>query len=166
MITKAIQCSAIAAFVVSAFCIPVAEGHGFGRSQAPAVLEGTWQVRITPRDCSTGEQFPQVAFDSLFTFAAGGTMTGTTANPSFQPGQRSPGHGYWERSGHSSYEAVFQAFVQFTGGNYTRGNQRVELNLDLLNADHWKADLLVAFTDPAGVPISNGCAAVVGARLV
>ena len=161
MITKAIACSAVAAFVVATVVVPAtASGH------RPASLEGTWQVRISPRNCSTGEQFPQFAFDSLFMFSAGGTMTETTANPTFQAGQRSPGLGYWERSGHSSYEAVFRAFVQFTGGNYTRGNQRVELDLDLLNADHLEADLLVAFTDPAGVPISNGCAAVVGARLV
>jgi len=164
MITKAIACSAVAAFVVATAAVN-ANGHGSDKPHGPASLEGTWQVRITPRNCSTGEQFPQVAFDSLFTFAAGGTMTETTANPSFQAGQRSPGLGYWERTGHSSYEAVFQAFVQFTGGNYTRGNQRVELDFELLDGDHWNANLAVAFTDPAGTPISNGCAAVIGVRL-
>jgi hypothetical protein len=103
----------------------------------------------------------------LVTFSSGGTLTETTANPNFQPGQRSPGHGYWVRSGRSSYEVVFQAFVQFTGGIYTRGTQRVEQDVDLLDADHWKSTAVIAFSDATGAPIPNsgGCATSVAVRL-
>ena len=92
-------------------------------------------------------------------------MTETTSNPRFLPGQRSIGLGYWERNGRHSYEVVFQAFVQFTGGNYTQGVQRVEQDIELVDADHWNSTAVVAFTDVAGAPVSAGCMRAVGVRM-
>ena len=168
MYIKAIVSSAIAALAVTMVAIPAAaDGHGYGRSQGPAALEGTWQVRIRPYICATGVPLPPAAeFVSMVSFAAGGTMTETTSNPFFMPGQRSIGLGFWERNGHSSYEVVFQAFVQFTGGNYTQGNQRVEQDIDMVDADHWNSTAVVEFTDLAGTPVPpSGCMRAVGARL-
>ena len=166
-ITRALACSAITALAISTVCGPAAaDDHGFGRSQAPALLEGTWQVRITPYDCATGVPLPPAAeFDSLNSFASGGTMTEANSNPRFLPGQRSIGLGYWERHGRSSYEAVFQAFVQFTGGNYTQGVQRVEQKIELMDADHWNSTAVVEFTDVAGAPLLSGCMRAVGVRM-
>jgi hypothetical protein len=158
--------AAVAVMVATAAGSAAAEGHGAGRSQEPAPLEGTWQVRIAPYVCATGVPLPpQAEFDSLVTFSAGGTMTETTANPRFLPGQRSIGLGNWERSGRSSYEIAFEAFVQFTGGNYTQGRQRVEQGLDMVDADHWNSTAVVAFSDTAGAPVSSGCMRAVGARM-
>jgi hypothetical protein len=159
MITRAIVCSAIAALAVSTVSGPAAaDDHG---------LEGTWQVRITPYVCATGVPLPPAAaIDSLMSFAAGGTMTETTSNPWFLPGQRSPGLGYWERNGHQSYEAVFQAYVPFTGGNYTQGTQRVVQDIDMVDAGHWNSTAVVAFTDLAGAPVPpSGCMRAVGVRM-
>jgi len=143
-----------------------ADDHGFGRFQAPTVLEGTWQVRIAPYICATGVPLPPAAeFVSLVSFASGGTMTETTSNPRFLPGQRSIGLGNWERNGRSSYEVAFQAFVQFTGGNYTQGTQRVEQGIDMVDADHWNSTAVVEFTDLAGAPVSSGCMRAVGVRM-
>lgn len=167
MITRAIVCSAIAALAVSMVSAPAAaDDHGFGLSQAPALLEGTWQVRITPYVCATGVPLPPAAeFDSLVSFASGGTMTETTSNPRFLPGQRSPGLGYWERSGRLSYETAFQAFVQFTGGNHTQGVQRVEQKIEFVDADHWNSTAVVEFSDVNGAPVSAGCMRAVGVRM-
>jgi hypothetical protein len=168
MNVRATLCSAVVALAVTAVTVPATADadHGFGRSQAPALLEGSWQVRITPYVCATGAPLPQFAFDSLVTIAAGGTLTETTANPGFQPGQRSPGHGYWERTGRNSYEIVFQAFVQFNGGNYTRGTQRVEQEVEMVDVDHWTSTAVVAFTDLAGAPVPpSGCMRAVGVRM-
>ena len=164
---KTTACSAIVALAVSAGSgYAAAEGHGFGRSQAPAPLEGAWQVRITPYVCSTGVPLPPpFEFDSLVTFASGGTMTETTSNTRFMPGQRSPGLGYWERTGRTSYEAAFRAYIQFTGGNYTQGAQRVDQDIDLVDADHWNSSAVVAFSDVAGAPVSSGCMRAVGVRM-
>jgi hypothetical protein len=160
--------SAVVALAISAAAgTAVADDHGYGRSQAPAKLEGTWQVRIAPYNCTTGVPAPPAAeFNSLVSFASGGTMTETTSNPRFLPGQRSVGLGYWERNGRSSYEVVFQAYVQFTGGNYTQGNQRVVQDIDMVDDDHWNSSAVVAFTDVAGNPVPpSGCMRATGVRM-
>jgi hypothetical protein len=165
---NAIVGSAVLALAVSTAAVPaVAEGQGYGRFQAPSALEGTWQVRIAPYICATGVPLPPSAeIVSLVSFASGGTMTETTSNPRFLPGQRSIGLGYWERSGRSTYEVVFQAFVQFTGGNYTQGAQRVEQAIDMVDADHFDSTAVVAFTDLAGAPVPpSGCMRAVGVRM-
>jgi hypothetical protein len=166
-ITRAIACSAITALAITTVCRPAAaDDHGFGRSQAPALLEGTWQARITPYDCATGVPLPpQFQFDSLNSFASGGTMNETTSNPRFQPGQRSPGLGYWERTGRQTYEAVIEAFVQFTAVNYTQGVQRIEQTIELVDDDHWNSTSVVEFSDVNGAPVSAGCMRAVGVRM-
>jgi hypothetical protein len=168
MITKALIGSAIVALAVLTAGPAAADGNDHGQFRAPAHLAGTWQARITPYVCGSNPivVFPERAFDSLFTFAAGGTMTETTAMPTFQPGQRSPGHGYWSRTDRRSYDAVFQAFVQSTAGPYTRGTQRVELEIDLIDADHLTSGLVVTFRDVQGVVVPpSGCATVVAVRM-
>jgi hypothetical protein len=166
IIIRAIVCSAVVALAVSTASGPAgAEGDGFGRSRAPALLEGAWQVQITPYICDTGVPVPPAAFNSLVMFSSGGTMTETTSNPRFLPGQRSIGLGSWERNDRASYEVVFQAFVQFTGGNYTQGTQHVEQEITLLDADHWNSTAVVSFSDVAGAPVSSGCMRAVGVRM-
>ena len=60
-------------------------------------LEGTWWVQVTAlTDCVS--HVPLMSFTALLTFAKGGTMTGTTTNPAFAIGQRSPDHGVWFRN--------------------------------------------------------------------
>jgi hypothetical protein len=163
---KPIVCSAALALAVTTAGPVVAESHGSDWSWAPAPLEGAWLVRIAPYVCATGVPLPpQAEFDSMVTFSAGGTMTETTANPRFLPGQRSIGLGNWERSGRSSYEIAFQAFVQFTGGNYTQGTQRVDQDIDMVDADHWNSTAAVAFSDITGAPVSSGCMRAVGVRM-
>ncbi len=152
---------ALALAIVS--CPAAADGDDLDKS---GNLVGSWRVNLTPYICSTGVPLPpQFSFDSLMTFHSGGTLTETTSNPSFQAGQRSPGLGYWKHTQRRSFEVVFEAFVQFTAGNYTRGRQRVEWDLDLVDADHWNLIGLVAFTDLAGAPISGGCVRAVGVRM-
>ncbi len=147
---------------------PAAAGDDdLDRYQSFGKIVGTWQVRITPYVCATGVPLPPAAeFDSMVSFAAGGTMTETTSNPRFLPGQRSIGLGYWERNGRQSYEIVFQAYVQFTGGNYTQGKQRIEQDIDMVDADHWNSTAVVLFTDVAGAPVPpSGCMRAVGVRM-
>jgi hypothetical protein len=168
MITKALIGSAIVAVAVSTASPVMADGNDHGQFPAPAFLQGSWQARITPYVCGSNPivSFPERAFDSMFTFAAGGTMTEATANSSFQPGQRGPGHGHWSRTDRRSYDAVFQAFVLSTAGPYTRGTQRVELEIDLVDADHLTSELVVTFRDlQGGVVPPGGCATVAAVRM-
>jgi hypothetical protein len=147
-----------------------ADGPAYGRSAAPAPLEGTWIVAVHPADCSTGLEIPGIPpFVSYLTFNRGGTMNEMTSNPFFEPGQRSPGFGVWERTGRTSYQYGWQAFIQFDGTSspYQRGYQRVDQTLELLTNDAWDSYGSVNFyagTPPVNVPPS-GCAHATGARM-
>lgn len=150
-----------------------ANGAPVGRSAAAAPLEGTWEVSITPYNCQTGVPVTSATFPARLSFQAGGTMTETNSNPSFQAGQRSAGLGYWERTGPASYHTVFQAYIHFTSTvvppavapRYTRGQQRVEQTLDLLDENHWSSSALVRFEDAAGAFLSEGCFNATAERL-
>jgi hypothetical protein len=152
----------------------VADGLNFGSTQAPSVLVGTWRVTTTPYNCITGQVFPQFARGSLITFGAGGTVVEGSANPDFQAGQRSSGHGYWEREGRLSFHAVFEAYILFTSvvtppattPRYVRGTQRLDHGIEIEDADHWSSDASVTFLDVAGTRVPpSGCAKAAGERL-
>jgi hypothetical protein len=147
----------------------LANGMQFGRSQAPAPLEGTWQIVVAPYVCSTGAAIPNAQFRSRVTFVAGGTLLETTSNPSFQPGQRGPGMGAWERVGRESYRVVFEAYVLFTSTTtpprYQRGEQRVEQYIEMDGTDAWTSTAGVFFRDDAGNSISSGCMRATGSRM-
>jgi hypothetical protein len=145
-----------------------ASASGFGRSVAPAPLEGTWLVAVHPADCSTGLEIPGIPpFISYITFNRGGTMIEMTSNPFFEPGQRGPGFGVWERTGRTSYQYGWQAFIQFDSERYQRGYQRIDQTLELLTNDEWDSYGSVNFyagTPPRNVPPS-GCAHATGSRM-
>lgn len=151
--------------------VAVANGNRLGHDRAPSALEGSWVVRITPYVCGSDPivSFPQVAVDSYLTFGAGGALLESTSNPRFAPGQRSAGLGYWERTGRSAYAAVFEAFIQFTGtppSPYVRGTQRVEQQIDLVDADHWTSVAVVIFRDEGGNQVPpSGCATAEAVRM-
>jgi hypothetical protein len=149
-----------------------ADGAPIGRSAAASPLEGSWNVVLTPYDCVTGAPLTFATFRSRISFAAGGPMTETTFNPSFQPGQRSPGLGFWERTGSNTYHTVFEAYIYFTSPTtppapprYTRGHQRVDQSLEMVDADHWTSTALVSFTDVGDNPVSSGCVNATGVRM-
>ncbi len=174
MNTKTILLSSISALTLSGVSAPVAAHEvANDRSESPSQLEGAWRVTITPYVCATGELLPAFAIDSYMTFGARGTLAETTSNTRFQPGQRSPGHGFWERTGPSTYRAVFQAFVQFTSvvtpptpPRYVRGTQRVDQGIELIDNDHWESVAAVSFFDTGGTLVPpSGCAVAAAVRM-
>lgn len=151
----------------------VADDVSFDSTQAPSLMVGTWRVTTTPYNCTTGQVFPQFARLSLLTFGAGGTLVEGSANPDFQPGQRSSGHGYWTREGRLSFRAVFEGFILFTSvvtppatPRYVRGSSRLEHGIEMQDADHWSSYATVTFLDVAGTPVPpSGCAQATGERM-
>jgi hypothetical protein len=164
--------SAVAMMVVMASAGPAA-AHDFGRSWAntPSQLQGTWEVTIIPYNCATGVD-SQTSIKAYHTFTAGGTMVEATSGVTFQPGQRAPGLGFWERTGWRSYRSVFQAFVLFDSPSsapppqYKRGLQRFDQGIEIQDDDHWTSDALVTFEDTAGATVPpSGCAHVSAERM-
>jgi hypothetical protein len=141
-----------------------AHGHEF-RS---ASLTGTWRVQVTTYNCSSGIENP--AFPAFLTFAADGTLVETTANPAFVAGQRSPGHGFWDRTGHNSWRAVSEAFLLFSSAAHgpfpglAQGVQRLEQNIEFAGPDRISSEATVEFLDASGTVTLSGCARAVGTR--
>lgn len=169
--------AAVATFALAAQPLAAtADGMAFGRSQAPAPLEGTWIVTIRPIVCATGADVPVPPAPppvvSMLTFAHGGTMTEATSNPAFAPGQRGPGHGYWERTGRTSYRFVMQAFINTANATYQAGHQRIEQNVEMHSNDDWTSSGPVQFFNvfdlalsPGLLPYRSGCARASGVRM-
>lgn len=173
MNTKTILMSCITALTLSgASALVAAHGVGHGPTK-PSRLEGAWRVTVTPYVCATGELLTAAATGTYMTFGARGTLAETTSHTSFQPGQRSPAHGYWERTGPGTYRAVFEAFILFTSvvtppavPRYTRGKQRADHGIELVDRDHWKSVATVSFFDTAGTQVPpSGCAVAEAVRM-
>ena len=75
-------------------------------------LKGSWDVRVTARDCETGTPIPFIpVFPAIITYDQGGTMEETDLGG---PGLvRLPGHGVWRRQSGRQYSAAFR-FLNFS----------------------------------------------------
>lgn len=129
-------------------------------------LEGTWRVRVTTRDCTSGT--PLMSFAAMLTFAQGGTMTGTTSAPLFRPGQRSSDHGVWTRTRGNEYSAVSEAFILFDSPApplpLHRGTQRIAQTITMGGSDTFESDAAVEFRDETGALVLSLCATAEGSR--
>ena len=151
-----------------------AEGRGVGRSDALALLKGSWEATIYPYNCTTGAEAPAQFWNfSYLTFGRGGTLLETTSIPRFLPGMRSAGHGQWERTGRTSNEAVLQAFIQFDTNppatppnpTYVHGSQRIEQVIEMVDDDRCTSVAEIRFRKEDGTPASSGCAKAEAVRM-
>jgi hypothetical protein len=141
-----------------------AQGAPVGPSAAQAALQGTWNVLMTPYDCTTGQTFPAATFKRRLAFSSGGTLAEANFNATFQTGQRSAGLGTWERTGPATYRAVTEAYVFFTTPRYARGLHRIDETINLTDTDHYVGSGRVEFTDEQGNVGITGCFNTVGQR--
>lgn len=152
------------------------DGVAYGRSPAPAPLEGTWIVKIRPVFCSgpsAGEYVPGTTpFTSHMTFGRGGTLVEATSNPNLGAGKRTSGQGWWERTGQTSYQFAMEAFLIEPSAPYQTGLQRIEQTLELHTNDDWTSTGPVRFfttfdlNDAPGLaPYRGGCARASGVRM-
>jgi hypothetical protein len=141
-------------------------------------LQGTWRVTAQPFVCGTDTKIGH-PFTSLLTFAQGGTLSESTGNPAFLPGQRTPGLGVWSRTGSRHFKAVFEGGILFdstappylllnppppSSPNFHRGSQRISQTF-IVNGDELASDGTVQFLDPSGKVLSKLCASSTGQRL-
>lgn len=158
----------------------VANGMTYWNFQAPARLEGTWVVTIRPIYCSGPNAGADVVLPtgpvdpvtSHLTFGRGGTLVETTSNPALGAGKRSSGHGWWERTGRTSYQFAVQAFLVDPLPPYVSGLQRIEQTIELHTNDEWTSSGPVNFYDvfdinvtPAPKAYRSGCARASGVRM-
>ena len=103
-------------------------------------LQGVWMVDVTLRNCTTGAALGP-PFHSLVTFQDGGTISEGTASPSFAPGQRSAGHGTWNKQDDGTFLQKMIALIVFDTNPpvppvFFAGWQTVTHTVQLIDADH------------------------------
>ena len=134
------------------------------QSASARSLEGAWWVTVTLYDCNTGVKRPP--FTSMLLFSRGGSVTETTQNPAFAPGQRSVGIGTWKHSDSETFSATDTAFIQFTAGPFQMGTQRLVHSISLNNdGNEWTDEASVQFFNVSGSLIMQGCATASATRL-
>jgi hypothetical protein len=161
---KVVRSLAVGTVLLLGAAAAQAQNAPVGSSAAQAALQGTWNVRMTPYECSTGETYTFAAFWRRLGINSGGTLSEANFNPTFQPGQRSSGLGSWERTGPKTYRALTEAYVFFTTPRYARGFQRIDETINLKDADHYAGSGRVEFTDEQGNVGITGCFNTVGER--
>ena len=136
------------------------------------VLEGTWRVDVTPRNCISGDEIPGAAFKALITFAKGGTLNATTTNAQFLPpagAKLSNDYGVWQRVGDHTFNTVSEFFV-FNSSGVWLGTHRLTRTIEIADADTYSQTVTGAFLAPDGIsPLPgfppNVCSTGVGHRL-
>jgi hypothetical protein len=136
------------------------------QSEAAATgMVGTWRVQVSVINCSTGQTVGP-RFSSLLTFGRGGTLSGTTRNPAFQPGQRTSDFGFWRQTGSNTYSADSEAFLLFTSSAppvFQAGTQRIVQSITL-SGDSFDSVAITRFYDTAGTLLTSGCARAIATR--
>jgi hypothetical protein len=136
--------------------------------QGKSDLTGVWRVTITPRNCDTGMPIPIAAFEALFTFHKGGTMSvwvpwtvGATMVT-----MRSPVHGLWRREhGRNDYafKIVHLRYNLATGVFLGRQESSAILELGE-NGNEFATDSSTVVFDATGTAVAQSCANSVGIR--
>jgi hypothetical protein len=130
-------------------------------------IEGAWRVTVTQKVCETGMPIG-LSFQSLLIFSGGGTLSGTTANTAFMPGQLTGAFGAWSQDRGHGYSAVSEAFVIFSAGPFTQGSQILRHSISLMDGGNTFNDVAsLQFYDVHGNPLlpAPGCATAIGQRL-
>lgn len=146
--------------VTSTVCTPnlIAQSQ-----QASAGLVGAWSVSVTLTDCNGNVKG---TFPSMLLFSRGGTLTETTFNPAFLPGQRSTGLGVWSLNDNGTYSASDVAFILYTAGIFTAGTQEITHTITLSSdASSWSDSAQVSFYSLDHTLLRSACATANAVRL-
>jgi hypothetical protein len=102
-------------------------------------------------------------FQSLVTFAQGGTLTSVTTGGT--PALRTTGLGTWEKAGGHEFAAVTMVFL-FSPAGVWSATQRITNTFEIgTNRDELMGTTEVNFFDTNGNVTSTLCATVLGRRL-
>lgn len=104
-------------------------------------------------------------FHALLALAHGGTLSGASSSPVFQPGQFSAGFGVWRQTGRRTYSALSDAFILFSGGPFPAGRQEIRHSIHVSDdGNRFTDDASINYFDvndlpaPPQAPLIPGCA--------
>lgn len=123
-------------------------------------FEGTWNVRVTLRNCLTGDEIR--SFDSVTTFMSGGTLMDSTSG--IPQALKTPGQGVWSHKTGNKYGFSFKSFSFDPTGNYTGWTViRQEAVLNLRGTAYESKGTSEVYT-PNGILVFTGCSTTTAAR--
>lgn len=125
-------------------------------------LEGGWRLRVTVRDCITGQPL-RPTFSAVFTFAKGGAATGITAGQ--LPSLFTPQLGVWRHTQGHNYTAVTDGFLFSTAGALMATHRFMRAIQVSDDGDSFTDQIALQILDPAGNPIGTGCGSTVARRM-
>jgi hypothetical protein len=124
-------------------------------------IQGTWLVTVSQQPCGAGAD-KAVEFQSILTFADGGTMSEDTANKAFEPGQRGAGQGSWSYEGKHTFSAKSVALIKWdttktpktplSAPIFQKGTQIITQTITFQPGDPnaWSSKATVEFLNSAG----------------
>jgi len=163
-------CKALFTLVITGVCFFSLVGTALAQTEdwdfAARRLEGSWTVQVTQRNCQTGDAIG-APFFSLLTFARGGTLVESTANPMFFPAVRGPGHGVWSHSGLGlhNFRAVSTAFITSNGVLVKTQTITQKIEMGANPNSFTTPSASVVFVPAGGGPTITGCATATGTRI-
>ena len=157
----------VAVGVIVAALVMIASVAGSAQDKdAPAVsgggrLDGSWNVRVTIRNCQTGD--PIRSFDSVTQFMQGGTLIDSTSG--IPQALKTPGEGIWEHTVGSGYRFKFRSFTFDAAGNYT-GYTIIQHTAAMASSgDDYESAGTVEIYTPNGTLVGNGCSTTTASRM-
>ena len=126
-------------------------------------LAGSWDVRVTARDCESGAPIPFIPiFPALMTYEQDGTMQETDLGG---PGTtRLPGHGVWSLQPRRQYSAAFR-FLNFNPDRSFAGTNVVRSAIVLdPGGDGYTSTDTLEILDANGGLLATGCATSTATR--
>src|SRR6476620_5307568 len=124
-------------------------------------IQGAWVLDVSAYDCQSGA--PEATFQSVVTFAQGGTLTNVTTGGS--PALRTTGLGTWEKSGGHEFTAVTMAFLFSPDGVWTATQRLTNIFETVIFRYKLTAPTEPNFFDTNGTLFRTACATVLGRRL-
>jgi hypothetical protein len=140
-------------------------------AQPPAAaIQGTWGVLVTLRNCATNAPLGP-PFNSLVTFAEGGTISESPGGAAFAPDQRSAGHGVWAHQGGVTFSQRMIALLRFAtppnfpvSPGFQAGWQIITHTVTMSDADHFTSAGNGREYDLNRQLVRTGCSTAVGER--
>jgi hypothetical protein len=156
--------AAMATGLAFATAAPAAHAQGM-------TIEGVWYVTTQQRNCTTYAAIG-APHRALVSFHAGGTLSDTSAVPSFVVGQRSEGHGTWRHRGGHEYTARWVAMLIFDTAagtppgspGFSAGWQVATNTITMTGRDSFTSEGVSEFVSLSGQVYRTACASRVAER--
>lgn len=141
-------------------CLSAILAPAWGSDDGGGRLEGTWDVRVTIRNCQTGAEIR--SFASLTQFMFGGTLIDSTSG--IPQAQRTPGEGVWSHVSGNTYRFSFKSFNFDPAGNFTGWTKITHEGALEPNGNTYTSAGTSEVYAPNGTLVANGCSTTTATR--